>query len=278
MKGIIHINRIALAACALVTHLMASGAAHAVDLAKVNGRIITDKDLINTLGSLNEGQRESLLKDVNSRRQVLNGAIEQQLLVEEAEKQKLDQDQEYKEAINAFRRQYLASRVLQRNLGAKFGEKDSKKYYEAHVKRYSTEQAHVLHILAREEADAKEILKKAKSANDDEFKDLAEKLSKDTSAKNNRGDLGFITHDRMATEFTDAAFDAAEGEVVGPVRTAFGYHIIKVIKKKPGKPLEFDEVVLRVKSDLRDSLTRNYVSSLRKQAKVEIDDKAVDKL
>src|SRR4051794_6591782 len=86
----------------LIASAMAStGLVHATELAKVNGKAISDKDLQNALSGLNEGQRANVLKDVNSRRQILSSVIDQELLVQEAEKEKLDQDANYKDALNA---------------------------------------------------------------------------------------------------------------------------------------------------------------------------------
>jgi peptidyl-prolyl cis-trans isomerase C len=110
------------------------------------------------------------------------------------------------------------------------------------------------------------------------FKEFAEKNSVDPSAKNNRGDLGFITRDRMVPEFTQAAFNANEGESVGPVRTPYGYHVIKVLKKRAGKTLEFAEVEARVRNEMSSDLSQAYISNLKKTAKVEVNDKAVEKL
>jgi len=242
------------------------------------GQIITDRDLQSALSNLNEGQRQNVLKDSNTRRQILTSVIDQDLLVQESEKEKLDSDQDYKDALGAFRRQYLASRVLQKNLGAKFSDAAAKKYYQNHKSRYSTEQVRALHILVRDERKALETFNKAKNLSEDEFKDMAEKTSDDPSAKNNRGDLGYFGHDRMVPEFTEAAFAAEKGEVIGPVKTSYGYHIIKVLDKKSGKPLEYDEVELRVKNDMRQELTAVYVSNLKKTAKIEVDDQAVSKL
>lgn len=245
------------------------------ELAKVNGRAITDKDLRSALGGLNEPQKDNILKDANSRRQILNSIIDQEVLTDEARKEKLDQDQDYKDALAAFQKQYLASKILQKNLGAKMSESSAKKYYDAHKQRYSTDQVQAQHILVSDEEKAREIMKLAQAPNAD-FQELAEKNSKDPSAKNNRGDLGFFGRDRMVPEFTEAAFQGKEGEIVGPVKTSYGYHIIKVVKKKPGKILDFEDVEVRVKNDLRNELTQNYVSKLRAQAKIQVNDKAVD--
>jgi peptidyl-prolyl cis-trans isomerase C len=248
-----------------------------MDVAKVNGKVVTDKDLMEALGGLNETQRKNVMDDANSKRQLLDGVIEQELLIQEAEKEKLDQDSEYKAALANFRKQYLSNRVLQRNLTGKFTESAAKRYYNQHKTHYSTEQVHAMHILVSSEAKAHELLKLAKAPNAD-FQALAEKYSKDPSAKNNRGDIGFFGRGRMVAEFTDAAFAAKVGEIVGPVKTSYGYHIIKVIEKKPGKILEFSDVESKVKSDLQQELASKYMMKLREQAKISVDDKSLGKL
>jgi peptidyl-prolyl cis-trans isomerase C len=250
-------------------------AASTKELAKVNGSPITDADLRTALSGLNEGQRDSVLRDVNSRRQILSSLIDQEVLVGEASHEKLDQDQTYRDALNAFRKQYLASRVLEKNLSSKLNDSAAHKYYDSNKNKYSTEEVHAQHILVADEEKAREVMKEAKAPGAD-FQALAEKISIDPSAKNNRGDLGYFGRDRMVSEFTDAAFAAGNGEIVGPVKTAYGYHIIKVIDKKPGKPLAYADVELRVKNELQKQLTENYVGKLRKQAKVEINEKALE--
>ena len=246
-------------------------------VATVNGKSITDKDMVQALGSVNETQRKDVLDDANSRRQLLNSLIEQELLIQESEKEKLDQDSDYKTALEAFRKQYLTNRVLAKNLSGKFTESAAKRYYESHKTRYSTEQVHAMHILVSDETKALEVMKLAEAPNAD-FQALAEKYSKDPSAKNNRGDIGFFGRDRMVSEFTNAAFSAKDGEIVGPVKTAYGYHIIKVVERKPGKVLEYSDVESKVKSDLQQELATTYMTNLRSQAKISIDDKALNKM
>lgn len=251
--------------------------AKAVEVARVNDRPITTDDLKSALSGLNEGQRESVLKDANSRRDVLNGLIDQDILVSQAVKEKIDQDAEFKKAMEAFRKQYLASRLVQKNISAQFNDKAVRKYYETHKSRYSTDQVHAMHILVKEEKRALEILKSAR-AEDADFQVLAERYSVDPSAKNNRGDLGYFGRDRMVPEFTEAAFAGEKGQVVGPVKTTYGYHIIKVIDKKMGKPLELSDVEARVRGDLQQELVEGYVGKLRKQAKIQVHDKVLDQL
>lgn len=256
-----------------------SPVAWSVDIARVNERVISDNDLRSALmmSGYNEGQSESLMKDAGSRRQILNTLIDQEVLVGEAMKEKLDQDHEFKLAVEAFKKQYLANRVLQKNVGNKLTEPAAKKYYENHKSRYSTDQVHAMHILVSDEQRAMELMKLAK-APDADFQQLAEKHSKDPSAKNNRGDLGYFTRDRMVPEFTNAAFSAEDGQVVGPVKTSYGYHVIKVIERKSGKALSFEDAQHRVRNDLLQDIRQEYVGKLRQQAKVNVQDNVLEKL
>lgn len=251
-------------------------AAHGAEVAKVNGRSIDAQEIREALSNLNEGQRDSVLRDINSRRQILSNLVDREILSQEAEKAKLDQDAEYKQAMAQFRKQYLATKLIERNLTAKMTEKAAKKYYEAHKSRYSTDSVRVHHILLEDEAKAQNMLRLAKAKGAD-FQALAEKHSKDPSAKNNRGDIGIVMRDSpFVAEFKDAAFAGGAGDIVGPVKTTYGYHVIKIIDKKIGKPLSYDEVELRVKDDLRQDLIQTYLGRLKRQAKIQVNDKALN--
>ncbi len=267
------LKRFSVALIAIVgTQAMAS------DVAKVNGKSITDKDIIGSLSGVNEGQRQSYLKDPQAKKEILDRVIDQEILFQEGEKAKLDQNNEYKEAVANFRKQYLAMRVLAQNVGPKLTDAQARKYYDRNKFRYSTMQSYVQHILLETEAKAKEVMNAAKEPGAD-FQELAVKHSKDPSAKNNRGEVGPVGWDSpFVMPFKDAALNGKEGEIVGPVRTQFGYHLIKVLRRKPGKALNYDEVELQVKNDYRQELTEDFMEKLKKSAKVSVDDAALNKL
>ena len=105
---------------------------NAKDLAKVNDHTITSRDLELALGTLNEGQRQTFLKDLNSRREVLHGVIDREVLAQEGEKLKLEQDSAFKEAMNVFRRQLLMNQVLEKKLSSQLTPAAVKKYYTSH--------------------------------------------------------------------------------------------------------------------------------------------------
>jgi len=88
---------------------------------------------------------------------------------------------------------------------------------------------HAAHILVKREDQAKEILSKIKGG--ENFGEMAKKFSTCPSGKRG-GDLGWFTRGKMVKEFEKAAFEGQKGTVVGPVKTEFGYHLIKVLEQR----------------------------------------------
>ncbi|MBL7715030.1 MAG: peptidylprolyl isomerase [Bdellovibrionales bacterium] len=258
--------------------ILATSAFAATEVAKVNGKSISDQDVKAALASVSDAQRSAILKDAQAKRNVLQGIIDQEIMLQEAEKLKIDQSQAYKDALAAFRKQYLMAQVLEKSVAPKVTESGAKRFYESNKQNFSTDRVHVQHILVTDELQAKDILSKAKEK-DADFMALAEKFSKDPSAKNNRGDIGPINRDSpFVAEFKNAAFNGKKGEIIGPVKTAFGYHVIKVVDKYVGRALNYDEVELQVKTAFREGLIRELVGQLKSQAKVQINDKALNSL
>ena len=147
-------------------------------------------------------------------------------------------------------------------------EDELKTYYEEHRKNYHEEKAvHARHILFRVNPDAsaeeveavknkaQEILKLARAGQD--FATLAKNYSEDPGSAKNGGDLGYFTQSQMIKEFADAAFAIKPGEISDLVRTAFGFHIIKVEDVRPEKDLSFDEVKDSIKKILTERKARD---------------------
>ncbi|MBI4924708.1 MAG: peptidylprolyl isomerase [Bdellovibrio sp.] len=241
----------------------------AVPLATVNGKVITEQDLEQALEGMQEGHKKNILSDRMSREQLLMSVIEQELLVKKAVEKKFDQTDEYKRAMEGFRKKFLGELLLQKELGAKVTQKALKSYYDDHKRRYTTDSYHIQHILLSTLEEAKEIAKKVKEPEAD-FQAMAEKHSKDPSAKNNRGDLGFMDiNSPFVTSFKDAVIGATKGKILGPVKTAFGYHIIKIIERKDGRKLNYDEVEYLIQNELKKQLRDDYLDELREKAKIE---------
>src|SRR4051794_29487957 len=93
-----------------------TGNSYAKDLAKINDRPVSDRDLQLSLAGLNEGQRSGLLSDPNLKMKILDSVIDRKMLAQEAEKLKLDQDPELKDLVTAFREQLLAVKLLDKKI------------------------------------------------------------------------------------------------------------------------------------------------------------------
>jgi peptidyl-prolyl cis-trans isomerase C len=164
-------------------------------------------------------------------------------------------------------------------------EADAKKYYDENLDKYKQkEQIKASHILFKVEktttdkdkkaklAEAKKVLADVKKAGAN-FEEVAKKYS-DGPTKERGGDLGTFSRGRMVKPFEDAAFAAKPGEIVGPVETQFGYHIIKVYEKTPESQRAFDDVkesiLTSLKARQKSKATRELLDKLKAEAKVEV--------
>ncbi|MGB9840808.1 foldase protein PrsA [Thermovenabulum sp.] len=128
-------------------------------------------------------------------------------------------------------------------------EEEMKSYFNEHKDEFAQkEQVRARHILVDDEKLANEISAKLKNGQD--FAELAKQYSKDTATKENGGDLGFFSRGDMVKEFEDVAFSLKVGEISSPVKTQYGYHIIKVEEKKEAQEASFD----KSKEKIRDIL------------------------
>ncbi|MEP7307278.1 MAG: peptidyl-prolyl cis-trans isomerase [Acidobacteriota bacterium] len=134
---------------------------------------------------------------------------------------------------------------------------DIERAYNSSIEQYSTpEQIRASHILLKTEgkddaavkAQAEDILKQAKAGAD--FAALAKKYSEDETSAKNGGDLDFFGKGRMVPEFDQVAFALAPGQLSDPVKTSFGYHVIKVVDKKPGTTRPLTEVQTAITAQL----------------------------
>lgn len=157
-------------------------------------------------------------------------------------------------------------------------EEELKTYYEENKDRYTEpEQVKARHILVEDEETAKSILKKLESGED--FAEIAKEKSSDSGSKDKGGDLGFFERGVMDASFEEAAFNLGIGETSAPVKTMFGYHIIRVEDKKPERLAAFEEVRDDVRKQVikqKSKLTSEVLSDLKDAAQIKINDKELE--
>ncbi|HNV71915.1 MAG TPA: peptidylprolyl isomerase, partial [Candidatus Ozemobacteraceae bacterium] len=176
---------------------------------------------------------------------------------------------QYPEAVKAARRRVGVRLLLEENISKKVqvSDEDIKDFYTKNLTQFAKpEEVRAHHILVEKEERAKELLatieKKEKT-----FEDVAQADSKCPSGKRG-GDLGFFSKGQMVKEFDEAAQSAEIGKVVGPVKTEFGYHLIRVDERKASGTAALDEVKDFIKQQLLPDRQRKaleeYVAELKK--------------
>src|SRR6202034_2185833 len=140
-----------------------------------------------------------------------------------------------------------------------------KVYDEAIKERPPEEEVRARHILVATEEEAKAIEAQLKQGAD--FATLAKEKSKDPSAADNGGDVGYFTKDQMVAEFSDAAFKLDKGQISDPVHTKFGWHIIKIEDKRIRPTPTFDEIKPRLQAYVARQAQMELVDSASKKAK-----------
>ncbi len=163
-------------------------------------------------------------------------------------------------------------------------EEQVKAYYDSHPQFFKQpEKVKASHILIKvdpkaTEAEKAEALKKIKAIQErlkkgEDFAEVAKKSSEGPSAPRG-GDLGYFGRGQMVGPFEDTAFSIEPGKVSDPVRSPFGYHLIKVADKKPESTIPFETVKPRIEQYLKQEEVqkeiKKYIDNLKKEAKVEI--------
>ncbi|MGO9004996.1 MAG: peptidylprolyl isomerase [Beijerinckiaceae bacterium] len=249
---------------AVPVSMLASSASSEV-LAKVNGKEITDEDLkmaIEDLGPSLPAHLEGKARDAY----LLDYLIDGQLIVQKALAEKLDQDPGFPKKLAYFREKLLMASVLGNLTKEAVTDEAMKKTYDEAAQEHKPEtEVHARHILVATEADAEAALKRIKAGED--FATVAKEVSKDPGSAG--GDLGWFTKDRMVPEFAEAAFKLETGQVSDPVKSHFGWHIIKVEGKRQKPFPTFEEVKDQVARYVVQKAQSDLIVKLRKDAKIE---------
>src|SRR5436305_3339947 len=234
-------------------------------LAKVNGAEIRASDV--ALAEEELGPSLAQMDPATRKDNVLSFLIDMKIVSKEAEDKKIADRDDFKTKLAFARDRLLMDNLLAVEGKAATTDENMKKVYEEAAKQITGEQeVHARHILVETEDEAKKVEAELKKGAD--FAELAKKESKDPGASDG-GDLGFFTKDQMVPEFSTVAFALEPGKISDPVKSQFGWHVIKVEEKRNRKAPEFDQVKSQIETYVTRKAQADYVAKLREAAKVE---------
>jgi peptidyl-prolyl cis-trans isomerase C len=283
MKKMVFMFLLSAALLACSQKQMDQKADHKADvLAKVGGVSITLDDYYNDLQALPPYAKQ-MFQGEDGREKFLDEIVKKEILYQQALKEGVEKDPKFLRKVEDFKKLTLISELLQKEImaKAKVSENEVKEYYDKHKQEFAaTSQIRASHILVKTEAEAVKVLARLKKG--EKFAALAKELSVDKPSAANGGDIGYFSRGQMVPEFERAAVGLKVGETSGPVKTSFGYHIIKVTDKKTGPIVEFDRVkdviMQRLSAEKQKEAFDAYISDLKKNYKVEINKDVLAKL
>ena len=236
-------------------------------VARVNGEAVTAGDVKAEMAQLPPQLAQVPL-------QAIYPQLLEQIVIEHAVKQagyaqKLQDDATVKSRLKDAEGKIVADEYLRRQVKAAVSEDTLKKAYEDYKKGFKSEpEARASHILVKTEAEANDIIKQLKGGAD--FAKLAAEKSDDKAAAKRGGDLGWFKKADMVQAFSDAAFAMKPGEVsTKPVKSEFGWHVIKLVDKRQSQPVPYEQVKPQLEAKLDQVQAQKTVKDILAKAKVE---------
>lgn len=236
-------------------------------LATVGSIQITEDDVNEFIANL--GPRGAAYNTPDGRRAILNQLIGNKLLLLDARRNLYEGEAAFREQLARLKETLLINYAGEKALSsAKVTDAEVRAYYDEHKEEFvGGESVNASHILVDTEEKAKEIYEEISSGKKS-FEEAASEYSSCPSRERG-GNLGDFTRGQMVKEFDEAVFGMAEGEVTSePVKTQFGYHLIKLIKKTEAETKEFSEVKDAIYSGLLNEKQRAAYESKINQLKI----------
>jgi len=264
----------ALAFAALLLAPISSSFAQDSDsvVARVNGVDIRQSDI--AFAEEEIGGNMPNMAPEQKRDYLVNYLVDVIVLSQAAEQQKLADRPEVKHRLTFDRNRLLMESLLQDTGRAALSDAAEHQVYDEAIKQAkSEEEVHARHILVPTEDEAKAILAQLKGGAD--FATVAKEKSKDPGAADG-GDLGYFSKEQMVPEFAAVAFKLDKGQLSDPVKTQFGWHIIKVEDKRMKPTPTFDQVKGQIENYVAHRAQAQMVEKLRSAANVERLDKPME--
>jgi peptidyl-prolyl cis-trans isomerase C len=236
-------------------------------VARVNGVEIRESDL--SMAAQDIGQDLQRMPPEQQREQLIGYLTSIILVSQQPDAKKAADDPDFQRHLAFLRNKLLMGAQLQQQARSAVTPEAEQQFYDEAVARMAgQEEVHVRHILVESEDEAKQIIEMIKNGGD--FAAIAKEKSKDPGSAEEGGDLGYLTKDeQMVPEFLDVVFKMSPGQMSNPVKTQFGWHIIKVEDRRPRALPPLATVKDQIDSVLVRRAQSEYITKLQQTAKIE---------
>lgn len=267
-------HKLALAACVAFVGLQAPAFAEDALVAKVGNLEIRQSELDIALANLDP--QLSQLPDEQKKIAALSSAIDVKLLAGNATSEGLKDDPAYQQRMQFIAERELHNLYFKKHVVDAVTDDEVKARYEKEIAALpKQEEVRARHILVKTEDEAKAIIAELDKGKD--FVELAKEKSTDPN-KSEGGDLGYFTKGRMVPEFEQAAFAMEKGTYSKtPVKTQFGFHVIKVEDKRDAPPPAYEDVSQQVRQLVMRDKYLELIAKAKAEQKIEIVDEALRK-
>jgi peptidyl-prolyl cis-trans isomerase C len=250
---------------ALIGTLVLPLAVMAQNVATVNGKAVPQSRVDALIKTATHGQEAPPELKAQAKDQV----VMREIFSQEAEKQGIQNSPDYKNQLDLVRQTVLINTLFQNFVKSHpVSDADAKGEYDKIKAEQSGQEYHARHILVDSEDDAKKLIAQIKAGA--KFEDLAKKSSKDTGSAENGGDLDWAKPTAYVPEFSTALQGLKKGQMTDtPVKTQFGYHIIRLEDTRAAQFPSYDEVKDKIKQQMEQVKLQEYQEKLRKAAKTD---------
>ncbi len=237
-------------------------------LARVQGVEIRQADLDAAEEDIG-GQTTAQMSPEQKREYLLSFVIDLTLAAKAAEQRNVQSGPDFARKLTYYRNKLLVETLLNAETRARVTEEEMRKIYDEQRARITPEEeVRARHILVETEEEAKALIAQIRGGGD--FEAIAKEKSKDPGGQRNGGDLGFFTKAQMVPEFAEAAFAMQAGQLSEtPVKSQFGWHIIKVEERRQRQIPSFEQVRGQIEDFLTRRVQADLVQRLRSEAQVQ---------
>jgi len=240
-------------------------------VANIDGKPVYQAEVENVVKAvLANSEKQVSYKDLdeNSKKMIVREIAAQRAMLKEASSKGVKEDKDTKRKLFELKNKVVIDAVIAKTVSPGVTqEKMLARYDEIEKAIKGKPQIRLSHILLSTEEDAKNALDRLKK---DPFAKIAKELSQDSSTKDKGGDLGYLLAGTMDPDFEKAALSLKTGDVSAPVKTKFGWHIVKLEEKKLANVAPFEALKPRIAQDIYNETLKKYADSLLAKTKIEL--------